>query len=39
MRLEATDAPLAEPVDGGARLSALAGVLRAKPRDEPRRER
>jgi DNA polymerase III subunit epsilon len=39
MRLETTDAPLAEPVDGGARLHALVGQLRARPSNEPRRER
>jgi hypothetical protein len=39
MRLETTDAPLAERVEGGAHLHALVGRLRAKPTDEPRRER
>jgi len=39
MRLEDADLPLAEPVDGGARLHALVGRLRARSPDEARRER
>ncbi len=34
-RIEATDVPLAEPVDGGAALQRLLSTLRSTPRSEP----